>query len=519
MTIAPVSNIPISVDYTGRDYYSLRDALIARIQTRIPEWTASDPADFGVALVEAFAYMGDLVSYYIDRIANEAFLATATQRDSILNIALTYGYIPAGYRAATVDVKFTNSSESAVTIPAGTVLTGNVVIEDTVETVYFTTDAEAVVDAIDGETPGEYTVSASEGRSVTLVGDDVTIYGELVGTSDGSPNMSFELGETPVVDGSLEVFVQDGDIFSKWTPVQYLLDFGPTNLIYSIFSNADNVVSIKFGDGVSGAIPTNYSEIRVRYTVGGGSIGNIAAATLDTIDYIPNLSEGEVTAIQGAITVTNETTGLGGSDPESNEQIRIAAPSSLRSGNRAVTLKDFSDLAISVSGVGKANATANVWTSVTLYIAPTRTAEDTDLAPGLDDNGDPTAEYDRLKTDVAEYLADKTLIGTTVTIETPTYVDAVVTIEYTKLETYTTLEAEENIKNALLTGFGYINMNFQDKIYPRDVEFVIQQAPGIETVTVTALYEFGDSVALTTLIGDADEIFRFQEENINLSEI
>ena len=148
MTIAPVSNIPISVDYTGRDYYSLRDALIARIQDRIPEWTASDPADFGVALVEAFAYMGDLVSYYIDRAANEAFLATATQRDSILNIALTYGYTPAGYRAATVDVVFSNTSEDAVTIPAGTVLTGAVVIEDTVETVYFTTDADAVVPAI-----------------------------------------------------------------------------------------------------------------------------------------------------------------------------------------------------------------------------------------------------------------------------------------------------------------------------------------------------------------------------------
>ena len=519
MTIAPVSNIPVSVDYTGRDYYSLRDALIARIQDRIPEWTASDPADFGVALVEAFAYMGDLVSYYIDRTANEAFLATATQRDSILNIALTYGYTPAGYRAATVDVIFSNTSEDAVTIPAGTVLTGTVVIEDTVETVYFTTDAEAVVPAIDGETPGTYTVGATQGRSVILVAEDVTTYGELVGTADGTPNMSFELGETPVVDGTIEVFVQDGDIFSKWTQVQHLLDYGPTNLVYSVFSDSDNIVTINFGDGVSGAIPTNYSEIRIRYTVGGGSIGNISASTLDSIDYLPGLSEGETTAIQGAITLTNDAVGLGGSDPESNEQIRIAAPSSLRSGNRAVTLKDFADLAVSVSGVGKANATANVWTSVTLYLAPTRTAQDTDVAPGLDDNEDPTAEFDRLEQDVSEYLADKVLIGTTVTIQPPTYVDAVVTMQYTKLETYTTDEAEENIKNALLTGFGYVNMAFEDRIYPRDIEFVVQQAPGIETVTVTALYEFGAGSSLSTLIGEPDEIFRFLEENVNLSEI
>ena len=518
MTIAPVSNIPVSIDYTGRDYYSLRDELIARIQTRIPEWTASDPADFGVALVEAFAYMGDLMSYYIDRVANESFITTATQRDSLLNIALTYGYTPAGYRAATVDVTFSNSSEANVTIPAGTVVTGTVVIGDTAETVYFTTDAEAVVPSIVGETPGSYTVSASEGRSVILVGDNVTSYGELVGTSDGSPNMSFELGETPVVDGSIEVFVQDGDIFSKWTQVQHIIDYGPTNLVYSVFSDSSNVVSVRFGDGVSGTIPTNFSEIRVRYTVGGGTLGNISTSTLDTIDYIPGLSEGETTAIQGVVTVTNAVVGLGGSDPESNQQIRIAAPSALRSGNRAITLKDFADLAVSVSGVGKANATAAVWTSVTLYIAPTRTAQDTDIAPGLDDNNDPTAEYDRIESDVTEYLTDKILIGTTVTVQPPTYVDVVVTLQYRKLETYTTTEAEESLKNALLTGFGYVNMNFADKIYPRDIEFVTQQAPGIETVTVTALYRSGGS-GLNTLTGSAAEIFRFQEANTNLSEI
>jgi len=114
MSTAQVSNIPISVDYTGRDYYSIREQLIARIQERIPEWTASDPADFGVALVEAFAYMGDLISYYIDRTANEFSLATATQRNSLLNIAQTYGYIPAGYRSSTVELTFFNNNTPAV---------------------------------------------------------------------------------------------------------------------------------------------------------------------------------------------------------------------------------------------------------------------------------------------------------------------------------------------------------------------------------------------------------------------
>jgi hypothetical protein len=518
MSITPVSNIPIAIDYTGRDYYSLREDLIARIQDRIPEWTASDPSDFGVALVEAFSYLGDMISFYIDRTANESFIQTATQRDSLLNIAQTYGYIPAGFRNATVDVTFSNSSDADITIPAGTVLSADVVSNDVVETVYFTTNVDAIVPAAVDEVLGEDTVSAYQGRPVTLVSDVANTYGELVGTSTGTPAMTFELGETPVVDGSIELYVQDGDTYSKWTQVQHLLDYGPTDLVYSVFLDQDNLVSVTFGDGVSGSIPTIYSEIRTKYTVGGGAIGNVISNSINVIEYIPGLSEGQVTAIQGAVTVDNLTTALGGSDPESNDQIRISAPSSLRSGNRAVTLKDFSDLSLSVSGIGKANATAAIWTSVTVYIAPSRTAIDTDPAPGLDDNGDPTPEYIRLKANLEDFLANKVLIGTTVTVQPPTYVDTVVNLQYTKLDQYTTEEVELNIKNALLTAFGYTGVKFQDTIYPQDIEFVLQQSSGVQTVKVISLHESGGS-GLGNLVGGPGEIFRFKEDNISLSEM
>jgi hypothetical protein len=518
MTVTPVSNIPVSIDYTGRDYYSLRESLIARVQERIPNWTAADPSDFGVALVEAFAYLGDMVSYYIDRTANEAYITTATQRDNLLNIAQTYGYIPAGYRQATVDVTFSNSSDATVTIPAGSVVSGDVKTADTVETLYFTTNVDATIPAAVDEVPGEDTVSASHGQSVVLIAEGANAYGELIGTSDGTPNIVFELGEKPVVDGSIELYVQDGDVYSKWTQVQHLIDYGSTDLVYTVFTDKNNIVTINFGDGVSGVIPTSFSEIRAKYVVGGGSVGNVSSNIINTIYYIDGLSEAEITALQGSVVVANANTGVGGSDPESDQQIRIAAPASLRSGNRAVTLKDFADLSLSVSGIGKANATASVWTSVTVYIAPSRTALDTDLAPGLDDNEDPTAEYDRLKADVETTLADKVLIGTTVTIQPPTYVDTVVTLTYVKLAQYTTAEVEENLKVALLTGFGYTGMTFQDTIYPTDIEFVLQQAPGIKTIKVTALHEEGGS-GLTTLSGGAGEIFRIKEENINLSEL
>jgi Baseplate J-like protein len=522
MTAVSPSNIPISVDYTSKDYYSIREELIARIQSRMNEagtvWTAADPADFGVALVEAFAYMGDLISFYIDRSANESFISTATQRASVLNIAQTYGYIPAGYRQAFTTLQFINNSNTEVTIPAGSVVSGDVVIGDTVQTVYFTTDADCVIIEKIGGAAGSQNVSATEGRSVTLVSDTANAYGELIGTSSGSPSSQYELGETPVVDGSIEIYVQDGDVYSKWEQVQHLLDAGPTDLVFEVTSDENDRVLITFGDGISGQIPVRFSEIRAKYIVGGGSIGNVSTGVLTTISYLPGLTENQTTAIQSGVTVTNTEVAIGGSNPESLDQIRISAPLSLRANNRAVTLQDFADLALGVSGVGKASAAAEIWTSVTVYIAPSRVATDTDRAPGLDDAGDPTVEYDTLKSDVELQLSDKTLLGTTVTIQPPTYVDAIITLAYTKLNQYTTTEVETAIKSSLLTNFGYTGMNFQDTIYPQDIEFVLQQVSGVKTIRVTVLHRQGGS-GLNTLVGEPNEIFRFLEENISIGSI
>jgi predicted phage baseplate assembly protein len=518
MTATPPSNIPIAFDYTSKDYFSIREELIARIQDRVPNWTGSDPADFGIALVEAFAYMGDLLSYYIDRTANEAFLTTATQRESVLNIAQTYGYVPAGYRAATVELEFSNSSGSSVTIPESTVISGEIIVGDTVQTIYFTTGAEAIVPAQVGAVPGTETVTATHGRSVILVSDDATDDGELIGTSTGEPGMEFELGETPVSDGSIELYVQDGDIFTKWTQVQHIIDYGPTDQIFTTTSDEDNVVTVKFGDGVSGVIPTIYAEIRAKYNVGGGVEGNVDADVLTTLDTLPGLSEVQVSAIQSAITVTNPAVAVGGADPEETDQIRVAAALALRANNRAVTLQDYADLSLAVTGVGKANAEAAVWSSVTVYIAPTRNVTDADESPGLDSLGNTTAEWDSLQTDVEDYLSDKILLGTSVTVSPPVYVDMVTNIDYTKLDQYTAAEVEAAIKNRLLTDFGYTGIDFQETLYPQDIEFSVLQVPGVKTAKLTAFYKLGGSVTLnTSLVAASDEIFRLQESNINLS--
>jgi hypothetical protein len=51
-----------------------------------------DPADPTISLIDAVAMACDILSFYSERVANEGFLATATQRRSVLELARMIGY-------------------------------------------------------------------------------------------------------------------------------------------------------------------------------------------------------------------------------------------------------------------------------------------------------------------------------------------------------------------------------------------------------------------------------------------
>ena len=64
------------IDYLARDYDSFRRALLDLIPAKLPEWTDRSEANFGVVLIELFAYLADILSYYADHAAT--FLAPET---------------------------------------------------------------------------------------------------------------------------------------------------------------------------------------------------------------------------------------------------------------------------------------------------------------------------------------------------------------------------------------------------------------------------------------------------------
>lgn len=84
--------------------------------------------DFTIALADGFALVADAISFYQERLANEAFLRTATERGSVLQLARLLGYELAPGVAADTWLSFALEEARGapaqvpqpVTIPAGT---------------------------------------------------------------------------------------------------------------------------------------------------------------------------------------------------------------------------------------------------------------------------------------------------------------------------------------------------------------------------------------------------------------
>jgi hypothetical protein len=510
---------PIAVDYTSRDFYALREDLIRRINARIPEWTGEDPTDFGVALVEAFAYSGDVLNYYVDRVANETTLETATQRRSVLALAASYGYVPSGFSAASCVVQLINASDSVINLPAGTQLAGSYDVGERVNNVVFT-----LTDDVEIPAEGATTASASHGESTDLLypasgpGD---VPGELVGVSNGEPNQQMFLSEVEVVSDSVEVFVQFGDTFGQWQKVDFLPDSGPTDSVYELQLDDQDRLSIVFGDGVSGAIPNAYSAVKVRYIVGGGEVGNIPINSLNQLYRVPGLDIPQVAALQGVLTVSNISPGVGGRNPDSLDLIRAVAPRIARTNNRAVTLADYGALALQASDVAKANPTAAVASSVVLYVAPVRPAGSPDLYPLYDeDNNLLTPEWDALRDEVESVLVDRVPIGTTVTVSPPTYLDVSMEVKFALAPQFLAGGVAGAIQSAILQDFSYQSTNFADVVYPEQVEAVLRQVPGVRNVRVTKLFRTSTSSdAREILVAQPGEIFVFNPTNITVTPV
>jgi predicted phage baseplate assembly protein len=81
-------------------------------------WHAGTAGDYQTMFIELWAYLADILTFYQERIANEAYLPTATQRDSLMRLAQLIDYRPNPGAAASALLAFTVAKGQMASVPA-----------------------------------------------------------------------------------------------------------------------------------------------------------------------------------------------------------------------------------------------------------------------------------------------------------------------------------------------------------------------------------------------------------------
>ncbi len=450
---------PVEIDYSNRDFESIRAFLVGVARATLPDWaTVGEPSDFGTLLLELYAYMGDIMSYYTDRVAAEPFLATAVRRQSILGIADMLGYRPIAQQAANLQLTFT--------------LAADAFLNDTVEIATGTlvqTSAQRAENAIYFETMGPYTPSplvlggsvrsgtawATEGRTITE---------EYAGVSTGAPLQDYTLTNAGVIERTVSVLVNESDGSSvRWDFVDHLTDAGPDASVFTTYMDENLFMHVRFGDAVSGRIPPINSSIFVDYRYGAGVEGNVVVGAVTLLTQpIPG------------VTVTNNSAGVGGADPESIDSMRYSIPRASRTADRAVTLDDFAVLALQVPGVAKAVARGQYYTLVHVHIAPVggNVAE-----PG----------FSTLKDQVEAYLTDRVMVGCTVSADDPQWLDVEVNMTVHVLPTYGQALVMSQVRQAITNTFAFTSVGFGTRISIGEVFRDAVEVVGVDYIELVTL--------------------------------
>lgn len=113
-----------AIDYATRDYRGYRKLMLDLVDRSDTPWTERSAADLGVMLVELLAFQLDRLAYAGDRVAGEAFLETATLRESIRRHAALGDHMLDRGAATTGLLHFELAPGATLELPAGTLLGG-----------------------------------------------------------------------------------------------------------------------------------------------------------------------------------------------------------------------------------------------------------------------------------------------------------------------------------------------------------------------------------------------------------
>lgn len=490
-----------NLDYATRDYEGFRQLMLEKLTELLPEYTDHRQSDAGIVILELNAMCLDILSYYIDSIANECFLVTASQRSNIMKFCKMLGYTPRYATSAKYKQIFIKADPSrSLTIPEGTkVKTSDPNPE---KVAYFTTTSELILpEGVRGDEKDEegnylYAVEVIHGLYVRneLLNDN----------AHGEKNQKYALKYSPVLidDNFLSVYVTDGGQgqgSQHWDRVNTFAGSDSSSKVFMVENNDYNETSILFGDGSFGLAPNNAS-ITCTYLVGGGASGNVG---LGAIKYLED-------NIAGVSSTVNVEVIAEGFEPETLDEIKLNAPISYRNIWGALTLKDFAgtvkvhfpDVLDSVARKATEDWTQLAVDDVMIYLLTSLEvtyANDNNLYTIPDSWYENNTDYDRILNNIQSFFNSDTdyvdigantvldsarkLVGTrNIVLEHPYYqgLDIVYTLivrdHYNEREV--AMQIESYIKDYLKLG----NIQFGEEISLQSLMYDILDRSGIQGI-------------------------------------
>lgn len=274
-------------------------------------------------LLDVLAYNTHYNAFYLNMLANEMFLDTAQQRDSVVSRAKELGYLPSSAigSQANVSLTFTGiaNTTSQFTIPRNASFTTTV---DDVSYTYVVPTAKTVLN-----------VSNTYSTSVIIKEGTPLTHRFTVSTTNP---VRYILPNVNIDTSSIKVTVQESS--ADTTTTEYLQATNTNQVssnspIYFLEESADKKYEIVFSPGILGKPVKNGNIVIVEYLVCNAS--DTDGASVFTVD---NLNLG-VSYTSVAI-VTNKASS-GGSDSESISSIKFNAPRNFQTQNRAIIKNDY----------------------------------------------------------------------------------------------------------------------------------------------------------------------------------
>ena len=286
-------------------------------------------------------------------------------------------------------------------------------------------------------------------------------------TLSASAIMNFDAtGAVPAISltGTLNGIAQ------TWNALPDLLESDESDPVFVVEIESSGAATLRFGDSVNGKAPEQATSLVAAYRIGNGTAGNVGT------DSITNfVGDSRIKSC------TNPLPATGGTDPETNDQIRRRAPQAFLTQERAVTMTDYQSVTETNPLVDQAVATLR-WTGswYTVFIA---------VEPEGGGNLTPTLRK-ALKQNVERYR----LAGQDLELDSPQYLSLQIELDVCVDPSYFQKDVQQGL--LLILGSGIMangqkglfypdNFTFGQTVYLSPIYAAARTVAGVVSVTAT----------------------------------